>query len=246
MEDLSEKEQLDKFREWWTENGNFVIAGVVLGIAIMVGISQWKSKTVEGQAAASMQFEALMAEVEDGDLEAAEVIATDLHENFSSSVYSAQARLAMARLYMDKGRDQDAADTLSGMLDDDLDDEMQQIARLRLSKVLLYQNKPQDVIELLQNRTDTAFVGRFSEMLGDAYVALGRNEDAADAYALAMSDEQRLPTVDQSLLQWKIVDLPDASEAEVGEEVEETAATDPEEAADEIAAGPDLADESTQ
>lgn len=246
MEDLTEKEQLEKFREWWSENGNFVIAGVVLGIAIMVGISQWKSKTVEAQAAASMQFEALMAEVDDGDLEAAEVIATDLHDNFSSSVYAAQARLAMARLYMDKGRDQDAADSLGGMLDDDPDNEMQQVARLRLAKVLLYQSKPQDVVDLLQNRTDTAFVGRFSEMLGDAYVALGRIEDAADAYALAMSDEQRLPTVDQSLLQWKIVDLPDASEAEAEEAVDETAATNHEEGADETAAASDAADEGTQ
>ena len=43
----------------------------------------------------------------------------------------------------------------------------------------------------------------------DAYVALERYADAADAYALALSDGQRLATVDRSLLRWKIIDLPD-------------------------------------
>lgn len=211
MEDLSEKEQLDKFREWWSENGNFVIAGVVLGVAIMVGISQWKSRTVAGQVAASSYFETLMGEVEDGNLESAESVAAELYADFDSSIYTDQARLAMARLYMDKGRDQDAAETLRGMLDDG-SDEMQLVARLRLAKVLLYQNKPEEVVELLQERTDSGFVARFSETLGDAYVALGRHEDAADAYAVALSDDQRMPTTDQALLQWKIIDLPDASE----------------------------------
>jgi len=222
VEDLSEKEQLDKFREWWSENGNFVIAGVVLGIAIMVGISQWKSRTVAGQVAASGYFETLMGEVEDGNLEAAESVAADMYDDFDSSIYADQARLAMARLYMDKGRDQDAAETLRGMLDDG-DDEMQLVARLRLSKVLLYQNKPEDVVELLQERSDSGFVARFSETLGDAYVALGRHEDAADAYAVALSDDQRMPTTDQALLQWKIIDLPDAS---ADSSSEETSAAD--------------------
>ena len=39
-------------------------------------------------------------------------------------------------------------------------------------------------------------------------MALGRYQDAADAYSQALSDGERLPTVDQSLLRWKLIDLP--------------------------------------
>ena len=211
MEDLSEKEQIEKFREWWSDNGNFVIAGVVLGIAIMVGISQWRTRTAANQVAASSSYEALMTEVGNGNLESAEAIATEMYGEHAGSVYSDQARLAMARLYMDKSRDQDAADALRGVLDDG-DDELARVARLRLAKVLLYQNKPQDVVDLLEGRIDGAFAARYSETLGDAYVALGRHADAADAYEVALSDGERAPTIDQALVRWKLIDLPDPAE----------------------------------
>ena len=113
---------------------------------------------------------------------------------------------------MDKSRDQDAADALRGVLLDG-DDELAQVARLRLAKVLLYQNKPQDVVDLLAGRTEGAFAARYNETLGDAYVALGRHEDAAEAYEIALSDGQRAPTIDQALVRWKLIDLPDPAES---------------------------------
>lgn len=212
MDDLSEKEQIEKFREWWGENGNFVIAGVVLGIAIMVGISQWRARTAAGEVAASSSYEALMTEVGNGNLEAAEAIATAMYDEHGNSIYSDQSRLAMARLYMDKSRDQDAADALRGVLEDGEDDEIARVARLRLAKVLLYQNKPQEVIDLLEGHADGAFAARYNETLGDAYVALGRHQDAAEAYEIALSDGQRAPTIDQALVRWKLIDLPDPGE----------------------------------
>lgn len=214
MEDLSEKEQLEVFREWWKENGNFVVGGVVLGIAIMVGVSQWRASTEAGQVEASSRFEALMTEVGDGDLESAEAIAAELGDEHGSSIYTAQARLAMARLYMDNGRDEDAASALRAIIDSSQEAEMQQIARLRLAKVLLYQNKAEEVVDLLNGYSDSAFAARYSETLGDAYVALGRYEDAADAYAMALSDEARMPTVDTALVRWKIIDLPQGGPAD--------------------------------
>lgn len=212
MDDLSEKEQLEKFREWWGENGNFVIAGVVLGIAIMVGISQWRARTAAAQVAASSSYEALMTEVGNGNLETAEVVAAEMYDEYGNSIYSDQARLAMARLYMDKSRDQDAADALRGVLEDGEDEEIARVARLRLAKVLLYQNKPQEVVDLLEGHAEGAFAARYNETLGDAYVALGRHQDAAEAYEVALSDGQRAPTIDQALVRWKLIDLPDPGE----------------------------------
>ena len=40
MEELSEKEQLDAMRSWWQENGRYVIGGVMLGVAMLVGWNQ--------------------------------------------------------------------------------------------------------------------------------------------------------------------------------------------------------------
>lgn len=209
MEDLSEKEQIEQMRAWWSEYGNYVIGGIVVGIALMVGVGQYRSNTVSTQTEASALYETLFEAVAQGDTDEAETAATDLYTNYGSTVYPSQARLAMARHYMDKGRDQDAADALRAIVDSEPDTELGLIARLRLAKVLLYQDNPLDVVDLLSNRTESAFAARYSEAMGDAYVSLGQYDDARDAYFLSMADSATMPTVDRVLVQMKVDDLPD-------------------------------------
>jgi len=206
---LSEKEQIEIIRNWWTENGTYVIAGIVLGVGGIFGFNQWRSTQVETQLEASVLFENLAEEVEENRMEPAEAIATEIYAGFGETIYSDQARLAMARLYMDQGRDQDAADTLAAMLDNAANEEMQLIARLRLAKILLYQGKPEEVLELLEGYRETGFAARFNEALGDAHVALGQHQLAEQAYTFALDDPNAASTIDQNLLQMKINDLPD-------------------------------------
>ena len=40
MDDLtSEKEQIEQIRAWWAQYGGYVIGGIGLGVALLVGIS---------------------------------------------------------------------------------------------------------------------------------------------------------------------------------------------------------------
>jgi len=205
---LTEKEQIEAIRGWWRENGGYIIGGVVIGVALLLGWNYWKNQRDESALQASTIYESLAKEVARGDSEAARTTAANLYENYGSTVYADQARLAMAKLYMDQGRDQDAADELSAVLAEGEDGETQMLARLRLAKILLYQDKPQEVIDLLQGYRDTAFAARYSETLGDAYVVLGRTEDAVEAYTAALADDPNAPTVNRTLIQMKINDLP--------------------------------------
>ena len=52
---------------------------------------------------ASNLFEVIMVAAFEGDLESAEVAAAELFDNYERTVYPDQARLALARIYMDKG-----------------------------------------------------------------------------------------------------------------------------------------------
>ena len=241
MDDLlSEKEQIEVLRAWWKENRLFIIGGIVLGVAILVGWNQWKAHRLTTRLEASALFEALAEDVNDGRLEDSEATANDLYDNYGSTTYAALARLAMARLYMDKGRDQDAADTLSALLAVGGSDDLKMVARLRLAKLYLYQEKPQEVVDLLSGFEGTAFAARFDELLGDAYAALGQTAEATDAYTRAMDDDIEAPTVNRALIQMKIVDLPDALPADMAPAPEETAlqpedtAPEPEEPANEL------------
>jgi predicted negative regulator of RcsB-dependent stress response len=212
VNDLSEKEQLQEIRAWWSENGRFVVAGVVLGIAAIFSWNQWRSSIEENRIEASNLFEEIMVAAFNGDLEAAEVAAGELFDNYEQTVYPEQARLALARIYMDKGRDQDAADALRELIVPGDETETQMVGRLRLAKVLLYQGKPDEVIALLKDRAESGFAARYNEVLGDAYVAEGAYAEAQAAYEAALSENPALSTVDNHLIQLKLNDLPDETE----------------------------------
>lgn len=213
MDDLlSEKEQIDKMRAWWSDYGWYVIGGIVLGAAILFGINYYQSQTVDEEIAASALYDELTEHVTGGNLEAAEATAAELDGDYGNSAYAAQSKLAMARLYMDKNRDQDSAEALNGLLAMDGFEPLKHVARVRLAKILLYQGKPEEVLSLLEGQENAAFAARYAEERGDAFVALGRYDEARAAYQAALDEAQ--PTVDQGLIQLKLMDLPD----EVGSE----------------------------
>ena len=210
MDDLlSEKEQIEQMRSWWSEYGGYVILGVAAGALLLFGINYYKSSKLAAQLEASTLYESLTNHIVDGDLDDAEVIADQLGTTFTDTIYAAQAKLAMARLYMDKNRDQDAVDILNELLDSASGEELKNIARLRLARILLYQDKPQDVIDLLAEQDTPAFAATYAEILGDAYHALGRIADAQEAYQQVLMDPLSQGTVDQQLVQWKALDLPE-------------------------------------
>ena len=152
-------------RAWWSENGRFVITGVVLGVAIIFGFNQWRSSIENARTEASNLFEEVMGAVGSGDTDAAEGAANNLFDNYDGTVYPDQTRLALARLYMDKGRDQDAVDVLRQLIVEEDESELQLVGRLRLAKVLLYQNKADEVIELMEGRNAGGFAARHASPL---------------------------------------------------------------------------------
>ena len=240
MDDLlSEKEQIEQFRNWWSEYGGYVIFGIAAGALLLFGYNYYQDSKLNKQLGASALYESLTDHVGQGDLEEAEVIVGQLGTEYADTTYSAQSKLAMARLYMDKNRDQDAVDVLGELLAADNDDAIKHVARLRLARILLYQDKAQEVIDLLQGEDNPAFVAVYAEALGDAYRALGQIDEAQAAYQRALLDPLSQGTVDQRLVQWKVLDLPETeSEAEEPDTVDapefapESAEPTPEEAAE--------------
>lgn len=219
MDDLqSEKEQIEEMRAWWSEYGKVVIAGIVIGIAGIIGFNKYNANNLVSQLAASELYESLVGHVVDGDLDEAEIVADDLAANYADTAYAAQSKLALARLYMDQNRDQDAADALRELLAMGADEGLENIARLRLASVLLYQDKAQEAVDLFEDVDAPSFSALTNVVLGDAYAALGDYQKAADAYNRALVDPSPNPTVNPALVQMKLTDLPKVVVAEAEEQ----------------------------
>ncbi len=233
MDDLlSEKEQIEQIRTWWSEYGAYVIGGIVIGGAALYGLNVYQDNKLQLQLDASAGYESLLEHVIAGDLDDAEAAADVMASTYADTTYAAQSGLAMARLYMDKNRDQDAADALRAVVDSTAGREFRHVARLRLARILLYQDKAQEVVDLLEIEDSSAFAAAYSEVLGDAYHALGRIADAQAAYQRVLLDPSSQGTIDRQLVQWKALDLPELEpepELEVEPEVAvETSEPEPE------------------
>ena len=75
MDDLlSEKEQIEQMRTWWSEYGNYVIGGIVLGAMVLFGINHVRISKIEAQQAASILYDDLTTFVVDGNADEAEII----------------------------------------------------------------------------------------------------------------------------------------------------------------------------
>jgi predicted negative regulator of RcsB-dependent stress response len=77
------------------------------------------------------------------------------------------------------------------------------VARLRLARVLISQNKAGDALKLLEEPLPASFGGLVEEARGDAYAALGKTEEARSAYDRALAQTQD----DAEFLKLKRADL---------------------------------------
>ncbi|MGI9238518.1 MAG: YfgM family protein [Woeseiaceae bacterium] len=232
MDDLlSEKEQIDQIRGWWSEYGGYVIFGIAAGALLLFGVNYYKNSKLEAELEASALYESLTNHVVDGNLEEAEVVAGELGAAFADTSYASQSKFAIARLYMDKNRDQDAADALSELLEGTASEALKQLARLRLGRILLYQDKAQEVVNLLEGQQESpGFAPAYGELLGDAYHALGRIAESEAAYQAVLLDPLSQGTTDQQLVQWKVLDLPKISGDDVSlDEPDSEPSTEPSE-----------------
>ncbi len=227
MDDLTEKEQIENFRAWWADYGNVVIFGVVLGIAGLFGLNYYSTSKANAEVAASELYDELAGFVAEGKVDEAERVSGELDAGHVDTYYAAQAKLAMARVYMDSNRDEDAANVLRQLVD--TNGEFAGVARLRLAKILQYQEKYDEVLALLEAQEDTGFTARYAEARGDAHFGLGQFDEARAEYLVALADNGQ--TVDMTFLQLKLLDLP-VPEPEVPDVAEVLDPVDSEETAD--------------
>ena len=206
---LSEKEQIQYIREWWQENRSYILTALIIVIGGVTGNNAWKSSVTEKQLSASSLYESLAVEISENNLEAGEMISDQISEDYSDTVYYEKAKLAMAYFYMSQSRDEDAANSLRSILSKSSDSELSLIAEMRLAKIMLYQKKYQEVIDMLKGNIGHAFETKYSELLGDAYFGLEEFDKAEFAYMAALKNTNQAQIVDASLIQMKINDLPD-------------------------------------
>ena len=205
---LTDQQQADVVRKWFRENGAYVLGGLVLGLGGLFGWDQWQDyRNVQAEQASELYEELVLAIRNDRETRADGLI-LDLQNEYDQSPYLDQARLMMAKFYLDRSQFDTAANFLAKVKSESKSAEMQHIARLRLARVRLQQRKLDEALEILGD-TDSrsAFSARYHDLRGDVFYAQNRPDEARGEYEAALGFDQQPPVVDRMYVQAKLDDL---------------------------------------
>lgn len=200
----TEEEQVAALKRWWKKNGKSAIAGVIIGIAIILSWDFWKDQQADKASSTSALYQELLLAIEKGNTKSAEKIAQRLVEQYPSTVYANFVGLFQAKLKVEAGEVEPAKAILQQLITT-ADSQMRQVARLRLVRLMLASDEYEQGLQLISEvdaSSSESFESSYQELTGDLYVGLGRLGEARTAYQKAMRLGQQTP-----LLRLKIDDI---------------------------------------
>ena len=169
---LDEHEQSERVRTWLRQNAAGLIGGVVLGLGAIYGWFWWQDQVDAKRAKASDDYQLVLQQIQASKLKEAQAKAGSLKD----TPFAALAALDLAKAQVDGGQRDAAIATLRAVKTEDV--VVAPVISQRLARLLIDAGKHDEALKLLANLGDAVA----HEVRGDAFFALGRKEQARDAY----------------------------------------------------------------
>ncbi len=182
----TDEEQVEKLKKWWQENGRSVIAGVVIGVGGLFGYRGWVDYQNQVAEEASMHFSEMVIALENKKYSDVQARANNLLTDFSSTEYAIMARLALARLHVDKGEFEEAGEQLQQVVGTVDNQPLGYLARKRLAMVQLQMSLSDQALTTLAVEFPPEFSAGIDELKGDIYAAQGKAMEAEESYRKAL------------------------------------------------------------
>ena len=207
MEDYrTDEERAEALKQWWKENGTSVIGGIVIGLAAVFGWRGWQDYQITQAQAASDLYQKLIVEIRSNKNSKAREFANQILNEYSSTSYALFSHLLLAKLDVENNDYQSATKHLQWVIDNANEKEFELLARLRLARILLAENKPEESLKILEKVDPGKFKASYEELKGDSYIRQGKIEEARNAYNQALANKTTAAS-DLSLLELKIGNL---------------------------------------
>ena len=205
-ENLTDNERVEQIKQFWRENGWFLIGGVALGALFLFGWNQYTAYRDRRAEEAGTLYQTVKQATDSKDVAQATMALTRMRSEFPASAYTSQAGLLVAGTLVVSAPER-ASDEIKYVMEHTSDPELAMVARTRLARVLAYREKYDDALKTIDVAKPGKFAGRINEVKGDIEAARGNVEEARRAYLAAMvADGAEL--LDRGFLQMKLNDLP--------------------------------------
>lgn len=181
-----EEDKIESLKAWWNRYGTIITVFLATLVAVTGGTQVWKFYQQQ-QAHQAADLYALLKQVQaTEDVEKITDAAHLLTEGHPSSGYAGRAALIAAKVSFEAGEVQDAKEHLQWLLDHTSEPEMNDLARLRLARVLLDEAKYSEALQHLNSQHGESFAGLYADLKGDILAASGKIEEARLAYRAAI------------------------------------------------------------
>ena len=200
-------DDLDRLKHWWQDYGNYLLAGLVFGLALVLGWRFYQGNQTTKSIKAAEYYEQLNIALERGDVASVQSLEQTLKERFPGSPYAVLAELMLARQAVDQADLDAARQALQQAVDMAEQAPLGALSRVRLAQVQLAQQMPEAALDTLQAFDDaSSFRPLVEELKGDALRALGRLDEARQAYQAGLRAAEAAE-LDARLIELKLNDL---------------------------------------
>ena len=183
----TDEEKVEAIRDWWRENGRAVVAGIVVGIAVVAGWKYWNDYRQSHAEEASDLYASFIVALDARNKDEVEGLIADLRDDYSSTPYPDLALLRLAGVEAVGGEFENAETLLRGLVVGARQAQLRQIAVLRLVRVLVAMGRLDEArTELDQAALPDSWTTLAEELRGDIHRAKGEFGAAHTAYEKAI------------------------------------------------------------
>ena len=182
---LTDEEQVDRLKNWWNENGTSVIVAIVLVVGGVAGWRWYDAEQTSEMEAASQAFDSYLEATGDARTAMAEHMASQ----FGGSSYATFTRFYSVSEAVEAGDLAAAIETLREIADN-AHPLLQDIARIRLARLLVEQDDTDAALAVLTSVSSQGFRPRALELKGDIHLKDGDRGLAHEAYVAAAAEMQ--------------------------------------------------------
>lgn len=207
--DLEEQEQIETLKSWWQEYGNLVMMVVAACALSVAGFQGWRYYQHSQATGAVALYEQLDQAERAGDHKKVRDIAGQITSKYGSTIYGAFAALSGARASFESGDLAAAKSQLQWVMDNTKEDEIRDVARLRLAGVLLDEKNHAEALKLVDAKPVESMTGLYADLKGDILFIQGRKAEARSAYQLAL-DRSEAGSAYRTTVQMKLDSLGEA------------------------------------
>ncbi len=189
----SEEEQVEALRRWWDDNGRSLLVTVVVTLAAMFGWQTWRDHAETQREVAADIYQTMLTASQGSEVNAEQQLtvssyASRLKKEFPGTTYAQFAALQLARDAVQSGDLEKAESELRWVLGKAAKgSDAALVSQLRLARVMAARGQPDQALAMLGQKEAGAYAAAYAMARGDVLVALGRNQEARDAYASAQA-----------------------------------------------------------